>query len=501
MERQPHNNPWAEKLLQVSMPDSGDAWTAMEAILDTRMPRSRTKDRRRWVLLILLLLLLIGVCNCPGRGRLFHNAWTTRTTAPIMPAATVPTKTARTPTPTPATPARSTVPPAAAAPTIAANPPAKTRAVIPRAAPPAATPVADLATKPALTKQTYSPARIAFKSRNPSGPARNKTPKHRTPKPARPTPSRGPATTRPETETGITDSSELTPATATAKRTAKPTTTTDTITQLPKKPALKDSTHKKPAPKPQPPQPEKEKQNGWVIGIGLNQFFPIGGQQGSSFNSSGLTGTLSDYLPVPMIRYYFNPKVYLQLEAQYNTPQATKKNLVISAPLPDTAFRPGNILTSTASLRQLYYFNIPLSIHFSPLKNVDVGTGLQWSHLSNAIGSFDSSLTSTTGGNPALVDAKSTRSFKGDTLYRHIRTNEFRFLLDVNYTYKHFIFGLRYNQALSNFVNIQFATGQVTQSRNSSLQLYLRYILFDSRKKNVPQQAASGGSASGSPPK
>ena len=72
MERQPHNNLWADKLLQVSMPDSGESWMHMEAVLDKKMPR-RLFDRRRWFLLILLLLLLIGVCNCPGRGRLFRG--------------------------------------------------------------------------------------------------------------------------------------------------------------------------------------------------------------------------------------------------------------------------------------------------------------------------------------------------------------------------------------------------------------------------------------------
>ena len=56
-------------------------------------------------------------------------------------------------------------------------------------------------------------------------------------------------------------------------------------------------------------------------------------------------------------------------------------------------------------------------------------------------------------------------------------------MLDASYTYKHFILGLRYNQALSKFINVQIAPGQVTESRNSSLQLYLRYILWDGRKK------------------
>ena len=69
MEGRQHNNLWAEKLSQVSLPDNGAAWLAMEALLDKEMPEGWIRDRRRWLLLVFLLLLLIGVCNCPGRGR------------------------------------------------------------------------------------------------------------------------------------------------------------------------------------------------------------------------------------------------------------------------------------------------------------------------------------------------------------------------------------------------------------------------------------------------
>ena len=415
MENQAHNNLWAEKLLQVSMPDSGEAWADMEAVLDRKMPQHFWRDRRRWLLLILLLLLLIGVCNCPGRGRLFHGSGTTRariTRTSYLPHTSHKRKgTAshhiRRPAAAPATPA-------------AFGDIAQT---VPDDDPPARTP-------------------------------------HRKPPPAEST-----GTGKNGTSAGQD--------TATATKKNAPS--------LPAPTPRKDSLHKKKSP---PPEEPKKKDHGWMIAAGLNQFFPIGGQQGSTFNSNGLTGTLSDYLPVPMVRYYINPRLYVQLEAQFNTPQATKKNLVISSPTPDTFYRPGNTIVSTASLRQLYYFNVPLSVHFQPWNNVNIGTGLQFSHLSNAIGDFDSTITNIATSN--VENSKATKSFKGDSLYQHIKTNEFRFLLDVSYTYKHFILGLRYNQALSNFVNVQLATGQVTQSRNSSLQLYLRYIIFDSRKKTSP---------------
>lgn len=464
------------------MPDSGQAWTAMETILDKKMPRTRVRDRRRWVLLILLLLLLIGVCNCPGRCRYFHNQWMTRKSVPVQAVAP--------PAPAIAPPVNAVAPPAAAAAIPAGTPTTPGAAGIHHV--PGAANIPDAPDKPGSLNahpdtaqkhpahphpahphamhahpaprnrpgSVYSDADTAFVNHQRTGGSENPAPG--SPEPPSGSPKPAPGSTKP------------------AAGTPNPPPGANAPMTPPKRSAAKDSTHKKPAPKPQD-QPPPEKQNGWMIGVGLNQFFPIGGQQGSTFNSNGLTGTLSDYLPVPMVRYYFNPRLYIQLEAQFNTPQATKKNLVISSPTPDTSYIRGSTLVSTASLRQLYYFNIPLSVHFQPWDNVNIGTGLQFSHLSNAIGDFDSTLTTT--GTSTVENAKAVKSFKGDTLYQHLRTNEFRFLLDVNYTYRHFILGLRYNQALSDFVNVQLATGKATQSRNSSLQLYLRYILFDSRKK------------------
>ena len=220
-----------------------------------------------------------------------------------------------------------------------------------------------------------------------------------------------------------------------------------------------------------------------MVGIGLNQFFRVGGQQASSFNSSGINGTLSDYIPVPMVRYYINPKLYVQLEAQINTPQYTKKNLVaVSTPTDSIGTTiTGATITEqqTVSINKLFYFNIPLSVHYTVFDHLDLGAGLQYSRLTNGIGVFNSDYN--TAGNDSL--STETKSVKGDSAYKKIKTQEFRFLVDANYTWQHFIFGVRYNQALSKFIHVEISPGQVTQARNSSLQIYLRYILWDSRKK------------------
>jgi hypothetical protein len=118
-------------------------------------------------------------------------------------------------------------------------------------------------------------------------------------------------------------------------------------------------------------------------------------------------------------------------------------------------------------------------VHYTVFDHLDLGTGLQYSRLTNGIGVFNSDYN--TAGNDSL--STETKSVKGDSAYKEIKTQEFRFLVDANYTWQHFIFGIRYNQALSKFIHVEISPGQVTQARNSSLQIYLRYILWDGRKK------------------
>ena len=454
MERRQYNNPWAEKLSQVSLPDGGEAWVAMEVLLDKEMPVDWKRDRRRWLLLILLLLLLIGVCNCPGRGWFSAVRTGSGSIRGVKQGGT------------------------AAGVSLAGRPSSQggfLRTGSPR---------------------TGSPRTSSPDGNDPEGADPKGATSQGATRPGATGPGATPQGATPQGESPQGESSHfansppVTPGGTAPKAGAEQPVSpkkNDSLSVPARKPVSKDSAHKKPAapPKASPPKEDqqKERQGGWMVGIGLNQFFTVGGQQASSFNSGGITGTLSDYIPIPMVRYYFNHKLYVQLEVQINTPQYTKKNVVISAPPPDSI---RNAITTTtiqtsASIQKLFYFNVPLSVHYEPFDNVNLGAGLQFSRLSNAIGSFDSTIS--TQGSPDTVNLKATRSFKGDPLYQRIKTNEFRFLMDASYTYRHFIIGLRYNQALSKFINIQVAPGQITQSRNSSLQLYLRYILWDGRKK------------------
>jgi hypothetical protein len=559
---QQHRNPWAEKLSQVSLPDGGESWKAMEALLDREMPAGRRWDRR-WLLLIMGLLLLIGVCNCPGRKWFFGGKTETFRTVPaggkgeagpsaggvvpggeeraggVRPGAgdsvrrkvdggagtgeSVSGKVGRSggtggsvrgggATRTPGRDEtgraqRESGKPKALRGEVdggggngdsvsrnSAGVPAIKTAGKPHGGA-VGKPIGPGMEKPVgggMEKRVGGTVGKAGERRTDKGGRRTRDSVETNGVTAGVTPGTGTGKTGTSQPAGNADST-------TEKTTAK-IPANDPATNQVKNPA-KDQV-KNPAkgpvknPAKAPPasvrnegkkedSSNKERHDGFMVGIGLNQFFTVGSQQPSSYNSGGITGTLGDYIPVPMVRYYFNPKLYVQLEAQINTPQYTRKNLVAqSTPVDSIGTTTGGgaiTLQQTVSINKLFYFNVPLSVHYTVFDRLDLGAGLQYSRLTNGVGVFNQNYSA--GGVDSFATA--TKSFKGDSIYKEIKTQEFRFLVDANYTWKRFILGVRYNQALSKFIHVEISPGQITQARNSSLQLYLRYILWDGRKKKA----------------
>lgn len=513
-ERHQNNNPWADKLSRVSIQDSGEAWDAMEVLLDKEMPVDGRGGWRRWVLLLLLLLLLVGVCNCPGREHLsgkrpsgdtatqvrlrqpdgqpssgdsFRPGTHTMQAIPLSRGgtnsqqdslfsassrslgddretgkdnkrATQADDDQRTGAGNNQGTRRKKT----------ASIPAGTLSDVSGGRPPSAASPGRKKTRPAAKHHHGRQAGV-------SGSPENDTP-----------PAAGDVHLS-EAAGGNGDTTDTVkeravPATHPAKDTAALQKPGGLSSHEPRHtPAKKDSAKTADRMKPTKVSEKKGKEHnrGWLAGIGLNQFFTVSGQQGG-FNSDGLTGTLKDYLPVPMVRYYFNKHLYLQLEIQFNSPQYTRKNLVLDSARKDS-LSPNHYLQSTATIKKLFYFNVPLSLHYSWGKHWNAGTGLQYSRLSNAVGVVDNSYQNQNGFQDSLRTI--TKSFKADTIYQRLKTSEFRFLLDASYTYDHWIFGARYNQSLSNFINYEVSGNHIIQARNSSLQLYVRYILWDGRKK------------------
>jgi hypothetical protein len=77
---------------------------------------------------------------------------------------------------------------------------------------------------------------------------------------------------------------------------------------------------------------------------------------------------------------------------------------------------------------------------------------------------------------------------KKDSLTDKLAKSEFRLMLDVNYNWRWLTAGLRLNQALKDYINLGYYDAQ---DKNESLQLYLRFNLWDGRQRLKHAQTIS----------
>ncbi len=470
-EQHDYINPWAAKLEQVRIPELTESWRGMQILLDREMPVASSKHIRRWVLLVLLLLLLLGVCNCPRvlqmsktggdktqqtENEIFHDSMISK---PVYKKNN------------------------------AGNKPLAGKS--------------DLATRGPVSISSRDTVRSVSMNSVKTYPVdknqNNDVPLvmlHKADSSEKHTVQRHKKKYQENNKSRTFIPRETQKSIATKEVPGNEIQTSDA--NLPEKDSLKSAKIdmvQKASPKLKAAQkkqadssvnhPKKTKDadeygKGWEVGIGLNQFFPVGQQEKSNYNSSGTTGSLLDYIPVPVIRYYFSKKWYVQAEAQFNSPQYTK-NLLASQVNANVGV--GSQDQNSVYIKKLFYFNLPVSIQYRLSRNLYAGAGLQFSALSNGVGLFEDKEI-VTSGTDTLKSSK-VQSFKSTPVYKELTTTEWRFLFDINYHWKPVTLGLRYNQAFTDFINIHISNTQVTQSRNSSLQLYLRYVIWKNRKKIV----------------
>ncbi|GAC1492676.1 MAG: hypothetical protein NVS1B13_22970 [Flavisolibacter sp.] len=257
----------------------------------------------------------------------------------------------------------------------------------------------------------------------------------------------------------------------------------------------------------------KDLAKGFVVGAAFNLNLPISRQEMSKVNINGTQKTLFDYLPSVYIQYHFNSKWFVQSELQWINPQYTPNLTLFNRTSFLTANKKQN---DVVSLNKLYYLNLPLSIHYSPMPNFYLGLGLQYSYLQHSILNGEQSLfengpngwvmTSQTKtiyiksntnrevnlqnnrnrnrGNPNNNPGSTSALTPEDNAARSIKTTDWRLLADAGYHWHHFIVGIHFNVGLDNYINMKAgAYNSLIKDRNESFMLYLRYNFLDWRKK------------------
>lgn len=213
----------------------------------------------------------------------------------------------------------------------------------------------------------------------------------------------------------------------------------------------------------------------FAAGIAPYHSLAVGAQQYYGYNASGSRGIASDYIPAPYLQFHVTDRVHLLSEFQFHSPQATP-NILLAQKTNATSQSAWN--TENTYLRKMYYFNIPLSFYYSPIKNIYIGSGVQFSSFNSGL-AYRERLNTTNN----VVQSEIIK-VREDSLSSLISSSEWRYLVDANYYINRFMLGVRYNQALSPYVNLKGNTGiPAAQARNQAMQFYLRFNLVEAKRK------------------
>jgi len=214
----------------------------------------------------------------------------------------------------------------------------------------------------------------------------------------------------------------------------------------------------------------------FAAGVAPFQNVAVGNQKTYNYGAGATRSMVTDYIPAPYLQLHVTNRVYVQSEFQFNAPQSTPA-LLLDQRNAVAPMSPG-ILYENTYLRKLYYFNIPVSFYYSPVKNFYLGSGVQFSSLSSGLATVEQM-----GANNTQL-ASETITLKDDALSSNLRGSEWRYLLDATYYINRFSFGLRYSQALNNYIDLKINNSlPPSQARNQAIQLSMRYNIIVSDKR------------------
>ena len=222
----------------------------------------------------------------------------------------------------------------------------------------------------------------------------------------------------------------------------------------------------------------------WSAGLALNFSVPIGSQTRFNHSVSGKLGTLTDYLPSPYVQFHLNDNVYLQTEINLSSPQHIPQ-LLVSNTNKEYSSTTGSSYRIQQSIyvQKLYYFNWPFSLHYSPVDNLYLTAGLQFSSMQSGLAQVNEKRYAVQG-NDTLFSSRLLK-FKDDSIAVKFSPNEWRWQTGVDYYFNRFTLGFRYNRAFKDLLNVSVGTGlPIASNRNAAFLFFMRYNLFEGKRKD-----------------
>lgn len=212
----------------------------------------------------------------------------------------------------------------------------------------------------------------------------------------------------------------------------------------------------------------------WSAGIGMQRAIALPGQGSSSYNYSGRRSGLSDNIPSAYLRLQ-KGKWYLQAEGNYAVPQPVKNFSFSQQTRYDAAALSLN--TERFIIQKLYYHQLPVSVNYHFFPQWSVGAGGVYNILAGAVTQQEvtrKDVQTTT--EQVSRSVAPVKGFKDSFLYKTTAG----LLLQTDYHWKRFSFGLRYVQNLQPFIKYTKPDGEVLDEKNRTLQAVVRFRLWRS---------------------
>ena len=211
-------------------------------------------------------------------------------------------------------------------------------------------------------------------------------------------------------------------------------------------------------------------------GIGLQQQIPLGGQKAVPYDYYGRTGSLSDYIPSVYLRVEKEEKWFVQGEFRYGAPQ-TLADFQYSR---QTKIDSQNMTVTSFRLKKTYYHQLPLSFNYYVLPNFSVGIGGIYSRFHGAVSEKEVKKTDLqTQVETMSREIVNLQHFNDSFLYK----TQVHALLQAEYHWKRFDFGLRYTKDVQPYIKYTQPDGHIDVKKNQTFQLLIRFRIWNSRDK------------------
>lgn len=211
-------------------------------------------------------------------------------------------------------------------------------------------------------------------------------------------------------------------------------------------------------------------------GIGMQQQVPFADQKTVTQNYYGRTSALSDYIPSVYFRIEKEKKWFVQGEFRYGAPQSLKEFSYNRQTKLDSSF----ITTTSLTLKKTYYHQIPFSFNYYVLPNWSVGLGGIYSRFHGAISETEiRRLNIQTQSETVSKKLVNIKHFTDSFLYK----TQMHVLLQTEYHWKRFAFGIRYTCDVQPFIKYKKPDGNINTEKNQTIQLMARFRIWQSQRK------------------